>query len=581
MSGPSQHPSPFDPVPPGGPESRRSTRAGASGTGFRKRKRNWFVAGGVAVALGLGGTAGVQLLAQYGEDGGSPAASSRASGSPSASHPATTPSALKTVTAANAYRQPGPPAGSPMNPVEPFTVSISPDATGARLDKGLVGLSLELTDLALPSLSKDNTGLVELLKSLNGPMLRFGGNSVERRAFWTSSGEALPSWVKGDSTHPTAKVTPEDLRRVKGLLDASDSTAAIVVDLAHLEPERAADFVKTAQDVFGPRFLGYTPGNEPNGYEANGMRPKGWGEAGYLQDARSYADAIAKAAPEVPVIGPGTYSMTWGRGFAAAEFPEKKIYSFHHYPFSSCNGADPAGKPTYANLLSRSNRDGGIGFRQRMMAAATENKLPVWITEAGTSACPGYQNETNKSHASALWSIDYALSSGALGVQRLGFHSSLAACKGGPSMSSVCNTGTMSAPSGDFLTRANFWGEAFVAQLPAGEFLKLNADGDRLSYAYAIRQGADQLTVVIINTNDPQRAAQSKVTVSLPFPASRGTMAQLQGPSYASDNATVIDGKKAVAIPESRRPGIPGFGGGDTVSLPLTAGTATVLTFHR
>ncbi|MDP5225563.1 MULTISPECIES: hypothetical protein [Arthrobacter] len=527
----------------------------------------------VVAALAVGGAAGAVLL----NPSGSPSVAPASPGS----WPAPTASGPSIALPAAEYRQPGPPAGSPLRPVEPLAVTVSADPAGTRLNKGLVGLSLELTDLALPSLSAGNTSLVGVLKSLNGPMLRFGGNSVERRAFWTSSDESLPSRVHGDATHPVARIVPDDLRRLKTLLDATGSTAAIVVDLAHLEPERAADFVKHARDILGDRFLGYTPGNEPNGYESNGMRPAGWGEAGYVKDAQAYAAAVAKAAPGVPVIGPGTYSMAWGKTFAAADFPEPRVYAFHHYPFSSCNGSDPGGKPTFANLMNREARDGGIGFRQRMMDAAVKNGLPVWIPEAGTSACPGYQNETNKSHASALWSVDYALSSAQLGVERIGFHSSLAACTGGPSMSSVCNTGTMAAPSGEFQTRANFWGEAFTAQLPAGDYLKLDASGDRLSYAYAIRSSADELSVVVINTNDPRTAAQTPVTLKLPFSAARGTMAQLQGPSYEGTDATVIDGRKAVAVPEPERPGIPGYRGGDTVTLPLTAGTATVLTFRR
>lgn len=543
----------------------------------RAPRKNWLIAGGIATALTAAGVSGALTLTP--PDHATPSTSTpqgASTTSPAAAARPATP-----ITPSTVYQQIGPPAGSPLKAVEPLNITVHPADTGTELRKGLVGLSLELTDLALPSLSRDNASMVKLLTELHGPMLRFGGNSVERRAFWTSTGETRPSWVKGTATQPAATITPADLLRLRGLLDATDSTAAIVVDLAHLEPERAADFVKHAKDILGSRFLGYTPGNEPNGYEANKMRPQGWGEQGYLEDARKYADAVAEAAPGVPLIGPGTYAMTWGRSFAAAEFPEQKIYAFHHYPFSSCTGSEAGSKPTIENLVRRSARDGSIAFRERMMAPARANKLPVWIPEAGTSACPGYQNSTTKTHASALWTVDYSLSSAQLGVERLGFHSSLAACKGGPSMSAVCNTGTMADPSPDFSARANFWGESFVAQLPTGRFLTAETQGDRMSYVYAIRNSDDELTVVVINTNDPSTSAQTTVTIQLPFAATRGTMAQLTGPSYAAEDATLIDGKKASVAPEAMRPGIPGFRGGDELRLPLTAGTATVLTFRK
>lgn len=536
------------------------------------RRKTGIIAAAVAVVLAVGGVGAANLLrSPSGPAAQHSVSPGRAGGPGMTGAPPVGPS----------YRQAGPPAGSPLKPVEPLTVTLSGAETGTELRKGLVGLSLELTDLALPSLSSDDTSMVGLLKALHGPMLRFGGNSVERRAFWTSTGEAVPSWAKGSQTQPAAVITPADLVRLKGLLDATDSTAAIVVDLAHLEPGRAADFVKHAHDILGARFLGYTPGNEPNGYEANKMRPPGWGEQGYLEDARSYADAIAKAAPGVPIIGPGTYAMTWGRSFAAADLPEQKIYAFHHYPFSSCDGTEPGSKPTIENLLRRSARDGSIGFRERMMAPARQNKLPVWIPEAGTSACPGYQNSTTKTHASALWTVDYSLSSAQLGIERVGFHSSLAACQGGPSMSAVCNTGTLADPSQDFSVRANFWGESFVAQLPVGRFLTAETHGDQMSYVYAIRSDDDELSLVVINTNDPTTAAQTAVSIKLPFSASRGTMAQLTGPSYAAQDATLSDGRKAPLTPAAKRPGIPGFTGGDSLELPLTAGTATVLTFTK
>ena len=39
--------------------------------------------------------------------------------------------------------------------------------------------------------------MVKLLKEIDQPVLRFGGNAVDRRFFWTSTGEAIPAELQG------------------------------------------------------------------------------------------------------------------------------------------------------------------------------------------------------------------------------------------------------------------------------------------------------------------------------------------------------------------------------------------------
>ena len=109
------------------------------------------------------------------------------------------------------YKQIPPPSGSPLEHVDPLELTVKNEGVGTTLNKGTVGISLEATDLADPTLSADNASMVKLLKASDGTVLRFGGNAVDRRFFWTSSGEALPSNYKGDKTRPAKVVTPDRL----------------------------------------------------------------------------------------------------------------------------------------------------------------------------------------------------------------------------------------------------------------------------------------------------------------------------------------------------------------------------------
>jgi hypothetical protein len=419
--------------------------------------------------------------------------------------------------------------------------------------------------------------MVKLLKEIDQPVLRFGGNAVDRRFFWTSSNEALP--YRGDAAHPARAVGPADLTRVNTLLAAGDAKVSLTVDLGHYNPDRAADMVKHASQIFGERLLSITVGNEPNGYVFNDVRTDGYSLEQYLRELKAYAEAIHAVAPDVPISGPGAYDQKWWQPFIDADIPQKKILSFHNYPLYSCNGSDPKGSPTMANLMSRLMHDRAADYQQAALKAGQAAGLETWLPETGIAACPG-SNETSRTHASALWTVDYALNAAQLGVTKIGFHSSMLTCKGGPPMSAICSAGAYPEGNGRMSGRANFFGISMVAELNAGKFLKLNSSGGGLAFSYALQHEDGSTTVVLVNENNPETAAQTDVTLKLPGRAVTGTMTQLSGPSYAAEDKTVIDGATSEPTPLAERATVPGFAfRSDTQTFKLTAGTVTVLNF--
>jgi len=476
------------------------------------------------------------------------------------------------------YKQPGPQA-SATRPVPPMTVNVADAELGTSIDEGAVGLSLEATDLADPALSSTNADLVATLKGLGKPLLRFGGNAVDRRFFWTSSGESMPGDRQGDKAHPARTVTPQDLERVKTLVEAIDGTVNLTVDLGHYDPARAADMSRNAARIFGKRLVGLTIGNEPNGYPNNGLRPGTWGIQDYLNELKAYAEAINTAAPGVPIIGPGTYSEAWWKAFAANPLPQQRIVSFHYYPLSSCSGSEPGDQPTMANLMSDYMHPRVRDYDRRAMQPASAAGLQTWLTETGPSACPG-SNPTTKNHASALWYSEFAMNGLQQGIKRLGFHSSLITCVGGPPLSPICSGGKYLQPDGAVEENVSYFGLAMVSDVGTGRFLKLEQSGGGLSYAYAVKRGDGSTSVYIANKNDPQKDGQATVTLSLPGKPKAGTMTQMAGPGYTATGATVIDGKKALPVADSKRPMVMDFVQGSSVQkFPLTSGTITVLHF--
>lgn len=499
---------------------------------------------------------------------------------PAPSASASAAKALAPAPAVTYYQQAGPPAGSPLQKVEPLTMKVSDQETGTALPQGMAGISLEATDLADPLLSAENASLVELLTEVDGPVLRFGGNAVDRRFFWTSTGEAVPSEYFGDKAHPVRAVGPEDLARLNKLLEATDARVALTVDLGHYGPERAADMVKSASEILGDRLLSVTIGNEPNGFGTNGVRPGGYTPENFVQELKAYAKAIHAVAPNVPIAGPGTYSEAWWRPFIAADIPQKKIFTFHNYPLYSCDGSvDPKASPTLANLMSPLMHQRGEDYQKAAVQAAKKAGLETWLPETGIAACPG-SNETSRTHASALWTADYVLNAAKLGITRIGFHSSLQTCTGGPPMSVLCSGGPYLKPNGEYTAHANFFGLAILSDLEGGRFLELQSSGGGLVYNYALKNPDGSTTVVVVNQNDPKAASQTEVTLTLPGRPVTGTMAQLTGPSYQAEKKTLIDGTDTGPVPASQRLTVPGFKYGSTEqSIALTAGTVTVLNF--
>jgi len=181
---------------------------------------------------------------------------------------------------------------------------------------------------------------------------------------------------------------------------------------------------------------------------------------------------------------------------------------------------------------------------------------------------------------SALWTVNFAMSAAQAGVSQVDLHSSLEACKGGPPLSPICDSGPYRKPSGDISMRPAYYGMMLVNSVGAGEFQKVDTSGNENIYAYAVKHGDGSMSVVVVNQNDPSTTAQAPVSIKLPQAAGTGTMSQMTGPSFDAQGQTRIDGLESAGVPKAAQARIPGFtAGSQDVKVALTSGTATVLTF--
>lgn len=537
----------------------------------KRRHKAWIISGG-AVAVVLAGSA-IVLPPLFGADQETP--------SSPPTYTVVTPDPTKSYApVTNFYKQAGPPAGSPLTAVEPQTLTISQEKVGTKLAGSQVGLSLEATDLADPNLNAGNASMAGILKGLHQPVLRFGGNAVDRRFFWTSSNEPIPADYVGDKAHPVRSAGPQDLKRIMGMLQAADAYISVSVDLGHYDPARAADMMKHAAQIFGDRLIAVTLGNEPNGFGDGDRRPGTYTEQMFLKEAKAYADAIHAVAPNVPISGPGTYSANWGESWVDFDVKQPKVLTFHHYPLTACSTGAAADQPTLANLLSPAMHKRSTDYAKTFVDLGAKAGLPVWIPETGISACAG-SNETTKTYASALWAADYALNMAQIGIRQTDFHSSMITCKGGPPMSMVCADGEYLQPTGEMNVRANYYGISMTSSIGTGDFLQLENVGGGLNYAYALAKEDGGITVVFVNQNDPTQAAQTDVTLKLPMIPATATMTQMTGSSYSAEDGVLIDGREQAPKPQAERPAPMDFIPGQQIQkFSLTAGTVTIMDFN-
>ena len=183
---------------------------------------------------------------------------------------------------------------------EEATITVGAERHGPGFTADNIGVSFEATDLADPRLDPDDSNLDEQLTSLGSPALRFGGNALDRRTFWTSEGEKPKHGEK-------VTVTPDDLKRLKKLVDSTESSVTIGIPLGTFDPERGADMAAHAVDILGDSLSGLAIGNEPNGYTVDdvpggAVRGKGWNKEKYVGQLEAYAKAIQERRDRKSVV---------------------------------------------------------------------------------------------------------------------------------------------------------------------------------------------------------------------------------------------------------------------------------------
>ncbi|WP_309131153.1 hypothetical protein [Brevibacterium sp.] len=465
---------------------------------------------------------------------------------------------------------------------DPTTINISDKRTGKKFRDDNIGISFESTELADPRIDPAASNLDDLLNHLGDPALRFGGNELDRRVFWTSTGEK-------PTKSEQVVVTPDDLKRLKKLVDATGSTVTIGIPLGAYDPQRGADMAVHAVDILGDSLVGLAIGNEPNGYTIksvpNGaVRGSGWNTAEYSKQLKAYVSAIHAKRPDAPIIGPDVYEGKWMDAFLDADVKNTAALSQHWYQLYECSSTKVPGRgPQAQNLIDPLAKDSAEKILDIGLSKAEGAGLPLWLEETGTTSCPG-TNDASRTHATALWAVDYSLYAATLGVERMAMHSMLGACLGGAPMSLVCDPADHGTQSSTFTGRPHYSALRLLVPSTGGSFLDTTVKGGGNMSAYTVsKDDGNTLVTTVVNANDAKTSGGNPVTLIAPQGYTVAEAAQVHAPSNEAKNATAVH--PSTPLPKSVPYSGPARPSDDPKAtefdIDLAASSATVLIFRK
>lgn len=423
------------------------------------------------------------------------------------------------------------------------TVTVAPDAGSSAVPRSYLGISTEYWTLPLYG---RHLALLERVLSLlhvpgDGPLvLRVGGDSADH-SFWMPRARTLPPWA--------FTLTPRWTALASALVRRLGVRLIIDLNLITDLPSTAARWVQAAQARLPRRsIIGLEVGNEPDIYSRAGWMamtagkliagqalPLGVTAAAYIKDFSQYARALRRVAPHVPLLGPALANPhaheRWIVSLIASHQPELRIISAHRYPYSACVPRRWASFATIARLLSERATAGMAASLGPGVRAAHRAGLPFRLTELNSVTCSGRPGVSD-TFATALWAPDALFELLRQGVDGVNLH-----------LRAYAINAPFSLTASGLTARPLLYGLIMFARTlgtdPRLVALKLRAGRSLHLKAWAVRTGADELHVLLINKG------HRSVRVLLRLPASgRAAIQRLLAASARSRSGVTLDAQR-------------------------------------
>jgi hypothetical protein len=376
----------------------------------------------------------------------------------------------------------------------------------------------------------------------DGPLiLRIGGDSSDHAIFDPNYllepayvFDITPRLVDG-----TALVVKRQHLRV--ILDLNLITGA---------PRLAAAWARDAEARL-PRgsILGFEVGNEPDLYDyafwrgvTRGIRvvdarrlPRVLTPQVYARDFETYARALRRVAPHVPLYAPVLADPGLDRKYIsvllATPHTGLKVISGHRYPYSRCIPISSSRFPTIDRLLSADATAGMARSLRPAIRLAHAANLPFVLTEFNSVTCGGLERVSN-SFATGLWAPDAAFELLGAHIEGIHLHARQRAIND-----------PFTFDSRGVTVRPLMYGLILFARTlgPNARLIPLrlrNATAQHLK-VWAVKAGRDQVHVLLLNKG------QHRLRVRLKLPATGDvTVERMLAPSRDAHGDVTLAGQQ-------------------------------------
>jgi hypothetical protein len=432
------------------------------------------------------------------------------------------------VDAGNASADAGqapPDGGSPppiTGPTVAGTVTVTRGSTMGHLAPGFAGFSFEKTHMTDAFFTGNNTSLISLFKLLGPGFLRIGANDVDA-CTWLPSATPVPG---GQTSHNIGTVEVDALA---DFLQATGWKAIYGVSM-RTAVQPSVDEAVYATSRLGASLHSLEIGNEINffGNNAVGTATMQW---------ESFQTAIQAASPATPLAGPAAAGAvtTFTVPFAAAEGSKIVLLTQHYYKGAAANN------PTIANILAIDPNV--VSQSQALQAAVEANQIAGGYRWGEMNSYSGHGAAgVSDVFASALWSLDFMLTTAEYGAAGVNFHG------GGQNMDgNICNAGAASctrpfrySPIVEVDSQVTaaaplFYGMLLVSQAGVGDMLPTTVAAGGLNFsAYAISVDDGSTSIVLVN-KDATNGVNAQVDVGAPVVAATGAYLLAPGLNATSD----------------------------------------------
>jgi hypothetical protein len=492
-------------------------------------------------------------------------------------------------TSASAGQRGLPPTGAGGAPGQPYalgstiTVDVEPEAIGAPMPGGFLGLSLEYPTLE-HYVGTDPRHLdpvfLALLRALDPgqtSVIRLGGDSTDR-TWWPIHRMRAPAGIDFALTHRWTVLARALASATGGKLILGINLAADRRHLAAIEARRLV------AGVGAHHIAALEIGNEPDDYGATAWYWKHGQRVLARTSTYSVGDYLAQFAGwravmphSVPLAGPALARTQWMSATLPAELGGRRpvsLVTFHRYPLRACETNPLASDyPTIARLLSNPSSAGLAAPVAPYVAIAQRARRPLRLDELNSVSCEGKRGVSN-TFASALWMLDTLFNMRAVGVEGVNVHMLPGSAYQAFSVQRSRRRWSAS------VSPAYYGMLTFARAFPPGaRLLSVSAPAGPVK-AWATRSADGRVRVVLIN-QDP--AAPVTVRVRLPGPQTTLSSQALLAPSVSASRHVSLGGEtfgsstRTGVLPTDRRPGtVSSVQGYYSVSVP--AASAALLT---